>query len=444
MLYKMTTIVSSALEYIKQHHAKFAKLIISFNVHLGNSGLILIPMDKEINRLEEEVAKITSTNDADMCSNLKKIADSISSMCIDDFINSNYGGSDGVSNGIGQYVNISAVKNDLFEVSSGADFGVVAKCKLSPSLIHPQKQDCKRVSIGVITHGSVDINGSKAPPKRFKKMQGGCECLEKCNCSFSGGSIQEACSPDNIVALKRAVFDDAVTTTAYSGNNYFTPIVAGIAKCLDKYNHFDHDIINFCRYYSKDNSVSTFMTLVCPEGQNSILSDKFLKKWMGAPYYPASFDDFFDDFIIRHDRIDKEKIVQFKDEKNHTYKLEAKFTSSMIPNMYNGIDKIYGENITTKKMWADDLRHKVCGVMSGSSSISDKMEAVKDCSCIYKGDDYQSEIEVTMKEKWDSSIDTNNVPQEFIDNWMFFTEHKEGIPYPEMSSYLKSILDLNQ
>jgi hypothetical protein len=442
-LYKMASVVSSTGDYLKDHHPRFAKLLSSFGVHVDRTALVLIPADKELAKFEAEVDKVTKTGGDKMCSSLRELSTKMSVLCIHQFVDDKYDGGEAV-NKAEQLIKISKVSGGIFEVKSGAKYDTVAKCKLLPIVGAPfhSKDECRMLSVASITTGSVATDGVKQEKRKRGKLEGGgdrCRCLGDCCCGdkFDGGAIQETISSGDVLQLKSVLFEDLIVTSEYSKKNYFAPCIAGIVKTLSLYeSRFPEDISTFCKYYTKGCYGGAFISMIAPEGRSSLLSDSFIKKWMGAPYYPkdTSISSFVDSFVAKHSSYDT---TSYRSKYNHGFLFDAKTTSGIIKGIYANVKEVYGADISQKKMWADCINYK-CHKIISERRIGDLRKLADLC----KGDDCIGECEVACEYLWDSSIEQENKPETFIREWLLMGK-PDPLEIPSISGYMESVIFLN-
>jgi hypothetical protein len=427
----MVEVVALQSKYLEKHHERYYSVLSSFAVFTDRDALILIPGDVFLDGVSEKIMAAASS--ANPCDELRKIAVSLSVLCINEYIPADYAGGDGI-NKAGQGVKISAVKAGLFEVHSGSDHKTVAKCKLIPVLGAPfhMSDECRKFSFAHIVSGSVAVDGAKVDRPKAVRME--------------GGAIHEVTSPNNILVMKRALHDDIVVTSGYTGKDYYAPAMAGLVRCLElESDKYSRDIKVFCQYYTGC-TVSMFYALVSPLSGRSFISDGLLAKWMGAPYYPvAGIGAYIKSFYNQHcaTYVNAQAILDHKDKLSHGYKLSPAFTSASIAGMYASVKAIYGEEIGPKRLWADGINFSVHRILKSSSDMKMKLMSLTKLAECNKGADYSRECEVAFVERWDSSVGNDNAPAEFVKDFVMRTVTPHNIAEPVMSQYLRMLVSLN-
>lgn len=427
----MVEVVAVQSKYLEKHHERYASVLSSFAVFADRDPLILIPDDVFLDGVSEKIMAAASS--VNQCDDLRKIAVSLSVLCINEHVPANYAGGEGI-NKAGQSVKISAVKSGAFEVHSGSDYKTVAKCKLIPVLGAPfhMSDECRKFSFAHIVSGSVSVDGNKVDRPKAVRME--------------GGAIHEVTSPNNILVMKRALHDDIIVTTGYTGKDYYAPVMAGLVRCLElESDKFARDIKSFCQYYTGC-TISMFYALVAPLSKKSFISDGLFTKWMGAPYYPAAgisayIKSFYDQHCANH--VNAQAILDHKDKLAHGYKLSPAFTSASIAGMYTSVKAIYGEEIGVKRLWADGINFSVHRILKSSSDIKAKLSCLSRLAECNKGVDYSRECEVAFVERWDCSVGNDNAPAEFVKDFVMRTVTPHSITEPVMSQYLRMLVSLN-
>ena len=427
----MVEVVAVQSKYLEKHHERFYSVLSSFAVFTDRDALILIPGDAFLDAVDKKIMAAAAS--VDSCSELRKIAVSLSVLCINQYVPSDFSGGEGI-NKAGQGVKISAVKAGVFEVHSGVDYKTVAKCKLIPTLGAPfhMSDDCRKFSFAHISSGSVAVDGPKVDRPQQVRME--------------GGSIHEVTSPSNILDMKKALHDDIVVTSGYTGKDYYAPVMAGLVRCLElESDKFALDIKSFCQYYTGC-TVSMFYALVAPLSRRSFVSDGFLTKWMGAPYYPAVgistyIKSFYDLHCARY--VNAQAILDHKAKSDHGFRLSPAVTSASIVGMYSSVKDIYGEEIGTKRMWTDGINFSVHRILKSASDMKMKLVCLGKLAERSKGNDFASECEVAFVERWDCSVGNDNAPAEFVEGFVMRTVTPHSIQEPAMSQYLKMLVSLN-
>jgi hypothetical protein len=453
----MATVVSSAADYIEEHHKKLHKLLTNFSVNVDRTPLVLVPSDTELAKIEAKVAKIVAKSGETMCEELRSISTGLSVIAINQYVDSSYTGGE-TTNKAEQLVKISKVEKGCFEVKSGPDFKTVAKCKLEKVVGAPfhSRDECRQVSIAMITDGEVATDGNKQERRKRGVLRGaGCGCVGACICGgvdrcrcpgnctckgrFSGGALQEAVSPDSVLELKRALLEDLITTTEYSKKNYFAPTIAGLVKRLSMNEaQFADDIKIFCMFYTRGCFAGAFYSMIIPHGSHSMLTDAFMKKWMGAPYYPkhSSILAYIDSFVARHSTFGP-AIAEYKSKYSHGFRFDSVTTATGIKPMYAGMKSVFGVDISGQRMWADNINFRVHRILASHNFNS--LRVLADSCC---GKNYVSECEVANPRKHENPFIEADRPSEFVGNW-FLSGTPEPLQVPAISNYMKSVLELN-
>lgn len=435
-------IVSSPKEYLKENHPKFYKLAISVGVKPKYARGVLIPADTEIAKLN---TKLKSIKNQSKSSEVRKLFIEIKSivalhMLKNEIPNDFKGGY--IQTVYGKGLKIGPVKNDKFIIEHGKNYSKKSNCKLLKVIGAP-----KHTSEGFLEFSAAKID---------KLIDIETPDYDK-DAKFEGGHM-EMLESDNVFAIKKLLakqFEDQAEVNKQlkkdyphhdigASKNYYIPVVAGMIECA-KTHGTDKDkqlIVSHCY----ESAPAMFYTLVQPYCEKQLLSDILIKTWVGAPYYPADFNQHKIEFYDNHcGNIDKNKIKGIRNKSD-----VGKFTEFIKDVYEDNVESIFGPNISPScKFWADVVAFKMTSKEKEYSDYAKVLPHIIECAKMYPGKKYCEEIPFNS-ENWKKlfkSSDNKKMVSEFTSKFLLHFECNDYIHSsnaPTMSQYIKSLIELNK